>query len=87
MFFHFGAVDVDPHQQFHLTVKLEFFEKFALTAPQVDHLKGGGRGSIRKNEVTTYKACHSKKKSYASLLIFVRPVEYVARVFTASNRF
>lgn len=39
VFFHLGAVDVDPNQQSHLTVKLQFFEKLALTAPQVDHLK------------------------------------------------
>lgn len=39
VFFHFGTVDVYPHQQFQLTVKLQFFEKLALTAPQVDHLK------------------------------------------------
>lgn len=44
MFFHFGTVDVDPRQQFHLTVKLQFFEKFALTTPQVDHLKGNTTG-------------------------------------------
>lgn len=25
VFYYFGAVDVDPHQQFYLTVKLEFF--------------------------------------------------------------
>lgn len=50
VFFHFGAVDVDTHQQLHLTEKLELFDKFALTAPQVDHLKGGVvGGSIRKN--------------------------------------
>lgn len=59
VFFHSGAVDVDPHQQFHLTVKLEFFEEFALTAPQVDHLKGGVGGSIRTNEITTYCTKHA----------------------------